>query len=144
MKTTFLSLLLLFSSVGALVTPRRRSIGDVVGSIYNDGIRLAVTPKCGPLAGPMADVNAGLDLSKVKTIVSFGVSICVIAIVFDTDAQHWFRIRTPMEAETMTDLPLHRQSLYRPIQRQVDALRMGSFGLRTSLMILEQRSWITP
>jgi len=33
-----------------------------------------VTPKCGPLSGSTADVNAGLDLGQVKTIVSFGDS----------------------------------------------------------------------
>ncbi|KAH7921926.1 carbohydrate esterase family 16 protein [Leucogyrophana mollusca] len=40
----------------------------------NDGIHLAVGPQCGPLGGTVSDVNAGLDLSKYKTIVSFGDS----------------------------------------------------------------------
>lgn len=41
----------------------------------NDGIHLAVSPNCGPLGGSTADVNAGIDLSKIKTIVSFGARI---------------------------------------------------------------------
>ncbi|KAI0767761.1 hypothetical protein C8Q74DRAFT_1318276 [Fomes fomentarius] len=38
----------------------------------NNGIHLAVSPICGPLSGSTADVNAGLDLKRVKTIVAFG------------------------------------------------------------------------
>lgn len=41
--------------------------------VRNDGIRLAVTPKCGALGGKTADVNAGINPSRIKTIVSFGV-----------------------------------------------------------------------
>ncbi|KAG6844802.1 hypothetical protein H0H87_003628 [Tephrocybe sp. NHM501043] len=41
---------------------------------YNDGIHLAVRPKCGFLNGPTADVNAGLEPHKFKTIVAFGDS----------------------------------------------------------------------
>ncbi|KAG0702259.1 hypothetical protein DFH29DRAFT_999497 [Suillus ampliporus] len=40
----------------------------------NDGIHLAVSPKCGPLSGPASDFNAGLNLPQCKTIVSFGDS----------------------------------------------------------------------
>ena len=40
---------------------------------YNDGVHLAVSPKCGTLGGNFTDVNAGIDLHKIKTIVSFGV-----------------------------------------------------------------------
>ena len=40
----------------------------------NDGIRLAVSPICGSFSGIATDVNAGLDLKRYKTIVSFGVS----------------------------------------------------------------------
>ncbi|KAI0318729.1 carbohydrate esterase family 16 protein, partial [Amylostereum chailletii] len=40
----------------------------------NDGIHLAVGPNCGQLGGNFTDVNAGIDLSTVKTIVSFGDS----------------------------------------------------------------------
>ncbi|KAH0831387.1 hypothetical protein J3R83DRAFT_14050 [Lanmaoa asiatica] len=40
----------------------------------NDGIHLAVGPQCGPFPGTVADMNAGLNLSQYKTIVSFGDS----------------------------------------------------------------------
>jgi len=40
----------------------------------NDGIHLAVSPRCGPLGGNTSDVNAGIDLKSIKTIVSFGDS----------------------------------------------------------------------
>lgn len=39
----------------------------------NNGIHLAVSPVCGPLSGNVSDVNTGIDLSTVKTIVAFGV-----------------------------------------------------------------------
>ena len=62
--------LCLFASLigaGALLTPLQRNDG-------NDSIRLAVGPQCGRLSGSVSDVNAGVDLSTIKTIVSFGVS----------------------------------------------------------------------
>ncbi|TFK31527.1 hypothetical protein BDQ12DRAFT_748237 [Crucibulum laeve] len=43
-------------------------------SIRNDGIHLAVRPKCGCLGGNTSDVNAGLIPHRFKTIVSFGDS----------------------------------------------------------------------
>ena len=42
------------------------------GSTQPD-VHLAVHPQCGPLWGNVSDVNAGLNLAKMKTIVSFGV-----------------------------------------------------------------------
>ena len=36
-------------------------------------VHLAVHPHCGPLWGNVSDVNAGIDLAKINTIVSFGV-----------------------------------------------------------------------
>lgn len=36
-------------------------------------VHLAVHPRCGPLGGNVSDVNAGLTLTNVRTIVSFGV-----------------------------------------------------------------------
>jgi hypothetical protein len=51
----------------------------------NDGIHLAVRPKCGPLSGNMSDVNAGVDLDAIKTIVSFGVSIFQMAARLKVD-----------------------------------------------------------
>ena len=41
----------------------------------NNGIHLAVSPICGPLSGNTSDVNAGIDLSCIKTIVAFGVRV---------------------------------------------------------------------
>ncbi|KAI0816831.1 hypothetical protein BC628DRAFT_1413988 [Trametes gibbosa] len=40
----------------------------------NNGIHLAVAPVCGPLSGNVSDVNVGIDLGNVKTIVAFGDS----------------------------------------------------------------------
>lgn len=40
----------------------------------NDGIHLALGPSCGTLTGTVADVNAGIDPDKFKTIVAFGDS----------------------------------------------------------------------
>jgi hypothetical protein len=51
----------------------------IKGTEPNDGIHLAVHPTCGKLGGNFTDVNAGIDLSRVQTIVSFGVlsnSLC--------------------------------------------------------------------
>lgn len=46
------------------------------GAVRNDGIHLAVTPKCGKLSGVFADVNAGLlPLEHYRTIVAFGVRV---------------------------------------------------------------------
>ncbi len=39
----------------------------------NDGIHLAVGPHCGTLNGSVSDINAGVNPSHFKTIVSFGV-----------------------------------------------------------------------
>jgi len=66
MRAAGLALAAFLVSVGALV-PRQRNGG-------NDGIHLAVSPQCGPLVGNTADVNAGLNMLKYKTIVSFGDS----------------------------------------------------------------------
>ena len=41
----------------------------------NNGIHLAVSPVCGPLSGNVSDVNAGVRLSRIKTIVAFGVRL---------------------------------------------------------------------
>ncbi|KAI0703906.1 hypothetical protein C8T65DRAFT_654606 [Cerioporus squamosus] len=40
----------------------------------NHGIHLAVSPVCGPLSGNVSDVNAGINLTGIKTIVAFGDS----------------------------------------------------------------------
>lgn len=41
---------------------------------YKPKVHLAVHPRCGPLYGNFSDVNAGLDMTKYTTIVSFGDS----------------------------------------------------------------------
>jgi hypothetical protein len=40
----------------------------------NDGIHLAIEPTCGALGGNVSNVNSGINLSAIKTIVAFGVS----------------------------------------------------------------------
>ena len=40
----------------------------------NDGIHLAVHPTCGTFGGNFTDANAGVNLTRMQTIVSFGVS----------------------------------------------------------------------
>jgi hypothetical protein len=65
---TFLFLFLCLLGVGA--RPIRRQDPN-----RNDGIHLAVRPICGPLSGNVTDVNAGVNLHGIKTIVSFGVSV---------------------------------------------------------------------
>ncbi len=46
----------------------------------NNGIHLAVSPVCGPLSGNVSDVNAGIDLTRIKTIVAFGVRFFSLGI----------------------------------------------------------------
>ncbi|KAI9068171.1 carbohydrate esterase family 16 protein [Trametes sanguinea] len=46
----------------------------LAGRERNNGIHLAVSPVCGPLSGNVSDVNAGIDLKRIKTIVAFGDS----------------------------------------------------------------------
>ncbi|KAJ7116880.1 hypothetical protein C8R44DRAFT_879411 [Mycena epipterygia] len=40
----------------------------------NDGVHLAITPTCGKLGGTVANVNAGIVTSGIKTLVAFGDS----------------------------------------------------------------------
>ncbi|KAI0634479.1 hypothetical protein C8Q77DRAFT_1055451 [Trametes polyzona] len=47
---------------------------SVLDNDRNNGIHLAVSPICGPLSGNVSDVNAGIDLSTIQTIVAFGDS----------------------------------------------------------------------
>ncbi|KAI0672068.1 hypothetical protein C8Q78DRAFT_1068709 [Trametes maxima] len=48
--------------------------GPLMRQERNNGIHLAVSPVCGPLSGNVSDVNAGVDLKSIKTIVAFGDS----------------------------------------------------------------------
>ena len=78
----------------------------------NNGIHLAVSPICGPPSGNTSDVNAGIDLSCIKTIVAFGVRVpsaltqsfkdkemCIIGVTV--------RIRTRTAGATMAARSLH-------------------------------------
>lgn len=68
-RTAFKSLIL----VGAAVAPFAFAFPT-----RNDGIHLAVHPQCGTLGGNFTDVNAGIDLSSIRTIVTFGVSLMAL------------------------------------------------------------------
>lgn len=72
MKPVRCSLPLLLSAFAqAAVSPPQ-------GSNETD-VHLAVHPHCGFLWGNVSDVNAGLDLTKINTIVSFGVCASLVS-----------------------------------------------------------------
>ena len=80
MKTMLstLSLLSFLLSASALHVPGSDSSQHVLAPPHgddNNGIHLAVSPACGSLSGLAADVNAGIDLKRIKTIVAFGVRL---------------------------------------------------------------------
>ncbi|CDO76317.1 Carbohydrate Esterase Family 16 protein [Trametes cinnabarina] len=62
---------LAFFSVPGVPTLRPATLS---GRDRNNGIHLAVSPVCGPLSGNVSDVNAGIDIKRIKTIVAFGDS----------------------------------------------------------------------
>ena len=67
----------------------------------NNGIHLAVSPVCGPLSGNVSDVNAGVHLSRIKTIVAFGVRLrgfCQQAVLIISG-----RTRTRMAEDRMEE-----------------------------------------
>ena len=66
------AVLVLLSALVAFISVEASPILTWDGN-YNDGIHLAVSPKCGSLSGTVTDVNAGVELFKMDTIVSFGV-----------------------------------------------------------------------
>ncbi|OSC99273.1 carbohydrate esterase family 16 protein [Trametes coccinea BRFM310] len=70
------SLLLPEYVVGLLPLPALPTLrpAALAGRERNHGIHLAVSPVCGPLSGNVSDVNAGVDLKRIKTIVAFGDS----------------------------------------------------------------------
>ncbi|KAJ7183814.1 carbohydrate esterase family 16 protein [Mycena filopes] len=61
------TLLALFSAVVVAVPER-------VARQTNDGVHLAITPKCGKLGGTFANTNAGVVTAGMKTLVAFGDS----------------------------------------------------------------------
>ncbi|KAI0318727.1 carbohydrate esterase family 16 protein [Amylostereum chailletii] len=60
--------------VSAAVLASSALAASVKSRQTNDGIHLAISPTCGQLGGAYTNVNAGIDLGSVKTIVSFGDS----------------------------------------------------------------------
>ena len=72
LKAMHLTESLILASFASIVTASSFSIPR---DERNDGIHLAVHPQCGSLGGNWTDVNAGIDLWSMKTIVSFGVSV---------------------------------------------------------------------
>jgi len=64
----------------------------------NDGIHLAISPQCGQLSGNPADINAGIDSGKIRTIVSFGVGL---KFVSEKCCLMSYRIVTLTEGRTM-------------------------------------------
>ena len=68
------ALLSLAATLAAVHATPRTNTRHLAHQDTNNGIHLAVSPACGPLSGHTADVNAGIDLKRVKTIVAFGVS----------------------------------------------------------------------
>jgi len=69
---SFVSFLLLTSAT--LSTAFRHHHHHRHHRIKREDVHLAVHPRCEPLSGEYWDLNAGVDLDNMKTIVSFGVS----------------------------------------------------------------------
>lgn len=125
-------------SVNALRVPSLAARQD-----GNNGIHLAVSPICGPLSGNVSDVNAGIDLSKIKTIVAFGVSPSMFAHRrLSPSCPICYRTRTPTEVVKMVAL-FHHQSSCRPTPEQEDGQPTARYGWRTLPMTLGLRSWTT-
>ena len=74
---------------GARIFPHPQNIG---ARQDNDGIHLAVSPVCGPLSGNTSDVNTGIHLPLIKTIVAFGVGSCRPPSAFLWEHQYLMRI----------------------------------------------------
>ncbi|KIJ14047.1 carbohydrate esterase family 16 protein [Paxillus involutus ATCC 200175] len=65
---------LAFYGFQKLVFEVLRILWKLAAGSNETAVHLAVHPNCGPLWGNVSDVNAGLDLNQIKTIVSFGDS----------------------------------------------------------------------
>lgn len=114
----------LWASATAAVS-RRQSTTDV---------HLAVSPNCGSLSGPPADVNNGLKpLTSYNTIVAFGVCMPLSRSSTLNAKHNSCRIRIHLEARSM-GLPLC--NLFCPLQTPM--LGVGSrtvhYGLRIWLL----------
>jgi hypothetical protein len=66
-----LSVLFALSALASASSTHQHPV--LLGTNRDGDVHLAVRPRCGKLGGPTADVNAGINPSKFKTIVSFGV-----------------------------------------------------------------------
>lgn len=51
------------------------SNGPILMNETGNDVRLAVSPHCGLLPGVVSDVNTGINIGAIKTIVSFGVRV---------------------------------------------------------------------
>lgn len=140
MRFTLLSLFVYLVGASALALPRR-------SLDRNDGIHLAVSPKCGSLSGSTSDANAGIELGRYKTIVSFGVRSQVLQHDYSSRCWHVIcpieRTRTLMVVGSTMVHPLHQPSLTHRIQKLVEDLQMESFGLNILPMITVLSSWTT-
>ena len=111
----------------------------------NNGIHLAVSPVCGPLSGNVSDVNAGVHLSRIKTIVAFGVRLrksanrvpCAVLTVI-----MFARTRTRTEGDRM-EARYPRRLLLHLTRRLEGGRQTGRSGWRTSRMTLGRQSWTT-
>jgi hypothetical protein len=65
--------LVLFATA-ALLLVARAAVHTPIQADRNDGIHLPISPECGPLGGNYTNVNAGIDIHRMQTIVVFGVS----------------------------------------------------------------------
>ncbi|KAN0094326.1 carbohydrate esterase family 16 protein [Tylopilus felleus] len=70
----FLYPLLALYGLQKLITALIRILLRLGAGLNETDVHLAVHPHCGPLWGNVSDVNAGIDLAKINTIVSFGDS----------------------------------------------------------------------
>ncbi len=64
-----------FSNAYAIAQAQDQYVASLRQHGSSDGIHLAVSPACGSLSGNASDVNSGIDLKRVKTIVAFGVRL---------------------------------------------------------------------
>lgn len=65
---------LLFGAIVAIASAATiNQLESPIGLDTNDGIQLAVHPKCGLLTGNYSSVNADSNLGQFKAVVSFGV-----------------------------------------------------------------------
>lgn len=109
----------------------------------NDGIHLAVGPRCTSLLDKVVgDVNAGIDITSVKTLITFGVRLSMLS----TPACHdilYHRTHTPTEESTTAPLSSLQLSCL-PIPKLEVAQRTGAYGLKIlQSQLIMLLSWTT-